>query len=768
MNINRIRCCLFGGQEKDLYVLGELHKLPYVDIAFVFDKDPGAVGLEIAEILGIPRVTSGEGLRSFDDVEYAIVSEPRTAFNDELKIMLESGVKILTRTEAMSVLGPRKDEEEKPEETAGEEETYSIEDALAAFERLFDRKKLLKFLLDVGVRAVGASAGSIMMYSEESAELYIAYATGLSERVIKNTRQKLGVGIAGSVAKERKGKLIRKAPGQSLYTTDRDRLDIKSAISVPLMWESKLIGVLNVSSGAKDKELDEEGLTTLHKLSTRISRVLHESLKLQQTQVRHQEMSLRQSMGELSEKQIASNVKFSLISNFLGELIGADTVEIFVGTHEGDWLVLGGSNRRLVSRPDMIRCGKGALSRAYLEKQTIVFTESSERPDDLAPTVSSFAFVPLFLRETLGVLMLEFSDPQKLDEFLWIKDSVTLELSRFIASEKRERNLKKELTALGKVSDAVPLLLTRRTLEELCDLLARVSADILGAQRASVRIIGAGEADPKISFFDVEPRGSDDWKDEDVNRFEKLQEKNEAFSLAFLNFTPETGEHSRAYHSLLAVPIHIDDEFRGGIVVYDRSADNPLDDATFTDLDRSILQHLVMLAVPAVRTLIQPSAAAPAEEEPSYDAVLRGNLQRFKMVIENEMSRSDRYHHSFSLLVMKIKPLGIIFERDYKQALALVDEITRGIQTRTRKTDYGCWIGQDTFAMISLEGTKRIKFLTSRLMLYLIKDFSSISKSAVEPQDFLVGITIYPGTSKSPEALIDEAIDNLEPHQRDA
>jgi len=758
---------MFGGQEKDLYVLGELHKLPYVDIAFVFDKDPGAVGLEIAEILGIPRVTRGEEIGSFEGVEYAIVSEPRTAFENELKVLVDSGVKILSRTEAMSVLGPRKEEEEEPAESADEKETYSIEDALAAFERLFDRKKLLKFLLDVGVRAVGASAGSIMMYSEESGELYIAYATGLSERVIRNTRQKLGVGIAGSVAKERKGKLIRKAPDQSLYASDRDRLDIKSAISVPLLWDSKLIGVFNVSSGEKDKVLDEEGLATLQKLSTRISRVLHESLKLQQTQIRHQEMSLRQSMGELSEKQIDPSVKFSLLSNFLGELIGADTVEIFVGTHEGDWLVLGGSNRRLVSSPDMIKCGKGALSRAYLEKQTIVFTESSEHPGDSAPTVSSFAFVPLFLRETLGVLTLEFSDPQKLDEFLWIKESITLELCRFIASEKRERNLKKELTALGKVSDAAPVLLTRRTLDELCDFLARAAADILGARRVSVRLRGAGEDDPKISFFDIEPRGSQEWKEEDETRFAKLQKKNEPYALAFLNFASETGDRSRAYHSLMAVPVQLEEEFRGGIIVYDRSSENPLDDATFTDLDRSILQHLVMLAVPAIRALVQPGATSAPDEEPSYDAVLRGNLQRFKMVIENEMSRSDRYHHSFSLLVMKIKPLAVMFERSFKQALALVDEITRGIQTRTRKTDYGCWIDLDTFAMISLEGTKRIKFLTSRLMLYLLKDFSSISKSAVEPHDFLVGITIYPATSKTPEALIDEAVNNLEPHQQE-
>ena len=63
------------------------------------------------------------------------------------------------------------------------------EDALAAFERLFDRTRLLKLLLDLAVEETGASNGSIMMYSVQAQELYIAHASGLSERVVRNTRQ---------------------------------------------------------------------------------------------------------------------------------------------------------------------------------------------------------------------------------------------------------------------------------------------------------------------------------------------------------------------------------------------------------------------------------------------------------------------------------------------------------------------------------------------------------------------------------------------------
>jgi len=762
---NKIRCCLLGGQEKDLYALGELHKQSQVEIVFVYDQDSGAVGLEIAEILGITRVSSPDEFARLMPVEYVVVTEPRVQFQPELDILSATGTHILSQAEAMAMFAARIPDSAPEEEPSDEDEVYSVEDTLAAFERLFDRKQLLKFLLDVAVQAARATAGSIMLYSAESSELYIAYATGLSERVIRNTRQKIGEGIAGSVAKKREGKLITATEGPPLYPADRDRSGIRTAISVPLEWDNQLLGVLNVSSDSKKKELNEAGLVALQKLSGRISRVLRESLKLQETQIRHREMNLRQSMGELSEKLISTQAKFSLISNLLGELVNADTVEIFVGTQEGDWLVLGGSNRRISPQPEMIRCERGALSRAYLERRPIVLTETVDRHGESLPDVSSFAFVPLFLKNALGVLMLEFCDPHRLDEFLVIKDSVTLELSRFIASEKREKNLRRELEALARVSDAAPALLTCRTIDDLCEFLSRMVADLMEAERVSVRIIGSEGDTGKVSRFESLPDRVGTWADEDDERFLKLRKKEEAYSIAFLNFAPEAGEHLPAYHSMLATPVFVDDKFRGGIIAYDKRPANPLEDATFSDLDRTIMNHVVSIAEPALKALSQPASGRKGARAPeiTYDEMVRGNLVRMKKVMESEMSRSDRYHHAFSLLVLQIKPLSAMFDEDEHAALALVDEITRGVQTRTRKTDYGCWIRRDTFAMVSLEGSRRIRFLVSRLMLYLLKDFAAVADIAIEPSDVLVAHTFYPGTAKTPETMLDEAEKALEP-----
>lgn len=747
--------------------MGEIHKQENVRIAFVYDPNPNAVGLEIAEILGIPRSHKTEDLPDAP-VEYVVVAEPRERFHAELEQVSGSGAKILTHSEAFDVLCGTSPLERPEARFRQESAPYTLEDALVAFERLLDRKEMLKFLLDVAVQAAKASAGSIMLYSKNAQELYIAYAIGLSERVIRNTRQKLGQGIAGTVAQEMRAKLILPRKETDPYPSERERMDITSAISVPLLWEGTLLGVLNVSTGKNYPVMDESDLRRLKQLSRRISRVLNESLKFQEVQLRHREMSLRGSVGELHEKSISYREKFSILSSLVADLTGAVTAEIFVSNHEGDWFVLGGSNRSAHPGATRIFFDKGALSRSFIEQRVISLTEGTQAPDDVQALSSSIIFVPLSLKASLGVLVLEFTARHKLDEFLFVKESISLEISHFLGFALRERRLRRELEAMGKVSDFAPAVFACKTSSELSDLLARLVADILECERVSVRIsVSGGLREMVTAHYEPPGKRSEIWKKEDTERFQRLQEQRSSFSLAFLNFAPTTVEPPPSYHSILAVPIKSGDSFHGGIIAYDKRPQEPLDDATFTDLDRTVLQSLLSLVLPVVGTLSDAEMPEAPSEEAAYDQLLRDNYKRLSVVCENEMSRSDRYHHAFSIISIRIPPLAALFKKDRPTALRLVDDISQGIQTRTRKSDYGAWTQLDTFVMLNLEGSRRARFLISRLLQYIKKDLAGALQSPVTSGDILVGMAIYPGKSKSPDHLFREAEQNLAPHTQE-
>ena len=189
-----------------------------------------------------------------------------------------------------------------------------------------------------------------------------------------------------------------------------------------------------------------------------------------------------------------------------------------------------------------------------------------------------------------------------------------------------------------------------------------------------------------------------------------------------------------------------------------------MEDAIFSDLDEAMVKNLTSMILPVVETLHSqdPSTADPA----NYGMILEGNRQRFDTICSGEVSRSERYHHSFSVILFQITALDEHLKKAPRETLAVIDEITKGIRTRTRKTDYGTWIDGDTYAMISLDGGRRMRFLVSRVMTYLNKDLAQVKDLHVDPDGILCGTADYPGKAKDPGALLAEARANLKPYSQ--
>jgi hypothetical protein len=193
-----------------------------------------------------------------------------------------------------------------------------------------------------------------------------------------------------------------------------------------------------------------------------------------------------------------------------------------------------------------------------------------------------------------------------------------------------------------------------------------------------------------------------------------------------------------------------------GVIAYDRRAQSAVEEATFSAHDETVVEQVLAMAWPAARAL----ASGAGEARPSYDDMIAGNSQRLARIIDAEMSRAERYHNPFSLLVIRVPSMMDLFAANEERALKVSDEIRQGIQTRTRKSDYGCWIRRDTYAMASLEGANRIQFLVTRLVTYLHKDLGQAGLGA-SAREILVGVAAYPGAAHTPDGLIEDAERNL-------
>jgi hypothetical protein len=332
------------------------------------------------------------------------------------------------------------------------------------------------------------------------------------------------------------------------------------------------------------------------------------------------------------------------------------------------------------------------LGRAFLEKRCIVLTETVEKGDDPLPPVSSVAYCHMPLKDASGVIVLEFKEGYKLDEFLVARDAIVLEVGRFVASELRERELKRKLATFSRVSDAAAGLLGCGSIEELGTVLTRIVSGVLECDRVSVRLRSSLEEDRMhISYLSPPGEPVERWQTEDENRFANLAQKGEPFSVAFLDFDSHLRSEPGDYHSLLAYPILGGNVFHGGIIAYEKAPRDPMEDAVFTELDQAVLENLIRLVLPILDTIHERRPAEAKSEPEIYETVLQNNKDRLARVCEREISRSDRYHHPFAVLLFRVVPLTEFFEQDHKRAFSLVAEITQGLRTRTRKTDFGCW-----------------------------------------------------------------------------
>lgn len=121
-------------------------------------------------------------------------------------------------------------------------------DVSNAMSTLQDLGSMLNLVLQIALREARAERGSLMVVEEATGDLVIGASVGIPEEVARKVRVKMGEGIAGLVAQERKPLILTESSANDPKLQDRLNLkDIGSAVCFPLIAANKLLGVLNLN-----------------------------------------------------------------------------------------------------------------------------------------------------------------------------------------------------------------------------------------------------------------------------------------------------------------------------------------------------------------------------------------------------------------------------------------------------------------------------------------------------------------------------------------
>lgn len=756
-----IKIAILGGGEEELNILSEFHRTPGVTIVAVYDRDARAVALEIAEIIGIPIYSDDSFLAAFAKADYVIVTEKRKLYEREIELLRRERRRLVNPAEAVSHLAAGGAKEDQ--ETSNPWPVH-LDQALEYMNHITDRERLLKWLLEISVRAVGASSGSIMLYSAETRELYIGYANGLSTDVVERTRQKLGDGIAGTVARTLKPLLITEIVNTPLYREGRDREDIQSSISSAIVHNGKLLGVLNVSTGMQEKKLADRDVETITLIASKIAPILDQHLMIDSHEIREIEFQVRNYLETLFHNKLGFHEKFTLLCRFLAEKLRADTVAIYTATDEGDWLILGGSDQQIPvgAQSPRIHCHKGSLARAYMGGEEVLMTEASHdtalrlKPGESA--ISSI-YIPLIHNEPLGVLVIEFSALNALQTFFKLRDALRFQIGFYTYAQIRETRQARKLQSLEELSSLAPMFMT---LDDLSSKIRKLPAILSALIKASVGSLHYEGPDRRESAYHEFPEDETERRkrlEYDSEMLEAVKSKWEPSCVSYLSADIDVSEKPPFHRSVIGFPLFKSGDVSVVYIGYDKVPTSPLDSSVFGEHEIEILQKADGLVAPL---FARPEVKKEHGESFTFDDLLRYNQKLMLQRINEEIERAERYHHGFIITIFNINGLKALFDKDSQAALNLINELSMGIRLQVRKTDFFSWTEPDFFVVLSIEGYQRMGYLEDRIKTFIV---AKLDEKGYDPASFFPadGYAAFPGSSSTAAELIHEAKSKIRP-----
>jgi GAF domain-containing protein len=333
----RRRVGIWGASDESLRLLRLLLANPGVEVPRVYDPDVPAA-LERARSLGnaisshLAPILVDDVAAFFGEQSYDAIVDARGDVASHVRARPLPSPQIVTPLTARLLWGygvaPR---DRKAELLQALHEVVESVELTIETDELFDR------MLEIAVGVTGAEGGSLMLLDPESHALRIRVARGVEPELWGKIRVALGQGISGRVAAEGRPIHLRGRADRHSYDLVRERVDVESALCVPLIHAGKVLGVLNVHHSTRPDAFGDEDLRFMEQLARLDAQIIaraqeHASLRSQAARydaVREVQRLLR-GPALLSER-------LEEFCRFVAERAGGGIVQLFLKEPGGSY-----------------------------------------------------------------------------------------------------------------------------------------------------------------------------------------------------------------------------------------------------------------------------------------------------------------------------------------------------------------------------------------------------------------------------------------------
>jgi GAF domain-containing protein len=360
----------------------------------------------------------------------------------------------------------------------------ALHEIVDSYNLTIDADELFTRVLEIAVSVTGAEGGSLMLLDHDKRELRVRVAVGVEPELWPKIRVPLGQGISGRVAESGRPLRLRGKADRQTFQIVRERLDIESAISVPLIFEGRVLGVLNLHHTVRPDAFTEASLEFAEQLARLDAQIIarsqeHEALRNQAAryQAVRQVREILTGKAPLPERlrefcvHVAERAGRGIATLYLGD---SDHGELRMSATSLEGGGFGGEYR--------VRIGQGVDGAAALTGKPTILRS--------ADNALSYAALPLIAGDApVGVLSIQGGDEAPSSR---AAEEMLLEIAAVAAEEishaQRAAAIASRATKMGALNESGIRMISTTDPAEVIRLATSAGAMALEADHAILRL----------------------------------------------------------------------------------------------------------------------------------------------------------------------------------------------------------------------------------------------------------------------------------------
>ncbi len=588
----RKRVGIYGASEEALQLIPLLGANPELEIGTVYDPDAEALRARLRDTdPAVAALLSADASRLTEDPAlYAVIDSGASGdFTERYPAVAERGVQVVTPLTArlLWAYGAASDDRKV-------ELLQALHEIVESYNLTIDADELFRRMLEIALGVTGADGGSLMLLDPDARELRVRMATGLEPELWGKIRVPLGEGIAGKVAAEGRSLRLRGKADRQTFRIVRERLDIESALCVPLIHEGRTLGVLNLHHATRPEAFSEADLEFTEQLAQLDAQIIvrsqeHEALRRQAARY----AAAREVHASLTGRGPLT-ARLTQLCRLVAERAGQGIATVYLLDRDEGELRLAASS--------LEGGGFGGDFRVPLGQGVDGQVARSREPVFLRGPGGAVAYAALPLvagDELAGVLSVQAgSAPPDRDMLLEMASAAAEE----ITGAEREARIAARATKVGAINEMGIRMVSERDTAEVLRLATSAAAMVLEADHALLRLQDEQSSRYVIrSYFG----SADGHLQERLFRLDKRVsvdaiKRRGPVLVRDVDADPTLRPFGAEVRSLIAAPLKREGRVIGTLAIYDKVATDRFYAGAFNDEDLDLFGNFVSYTERAV------------------------------------------------------------------------------------------------------------------------------------------------------------------------